>query len=488
MAKTALNQVSNRSISEPDDASTPAANSPESVQSENEAVNQHVDPIAVFCAPRVSDPSSGTDPLIDAIKAFRDGLAAYNRHSYPKTGRGSEAKAIAETYGPASDRLQQWDGPALTHEGAVEALRLVKEELHDTRGDTIALNLTTAALAYFERTAARSTSPLLQLFQAWDDVQKRLRTVDPTLTPEEDDAFTNTLSKECCEIERRMLALPAEDALDFVAKFVVLSGGGDFPLNEPSVLAEAASLLASPPSGAIASDHITETADAELVELGHEFEKAKADARPLDAERRRLFDVYESEAEARAIAEHDHKRRRQIMKSSGYLAASDAFTAKHNEAVRLMKHIYRKRATTLAGFAVKLSAVTFDQFDFELGTYDCEDVAEKQLVRLERDMRRIVQDANRAPWRTPSQTAAPTLNMVAPTLARVYRTGAIDVDTLLEELLVQFKSDAQAIDPTIKGAWVGRDLTMEGRVPSGAVSSVYFERDHAPFVRRRQAG
>ncbi|MEQ1941481.1 hypothetical protein ABMA32_03565 [Mesorhizobium sp. VNQ89] len=43
MAKTALKQVSNRSISEADNASTPAANSPVSVQSENEAVNQHVD-------------------------------------------------------------------------------------------------------------------------------------------------------------------------------------------------------------------------------------------------------------------------------------------------------------------------------------------------------------------------------------------------------------------------------------------------------------
>jgi hypothetical protein len=40
-----------------------------------------------------------------------------------------------------------------------------------------------------------------------------------------------------------------------------------------------------------------------------------------------------------------------------------------------------------------------------------------------------------------------------------------------------------AIDPTIKGAWIGHDVTLEGR--DNTLMAVYIEREHAPFISRR---
>ncbi|MBX3584307.1 MAG: hypothetical protein KF810_20690 [Rhizobiaceae bacterium] len=82
-----------------------------------------------------------------------------------------------------------------------------------------------------------------------------------------------------------------------------------------------------------------------------------------------------------------------------------------------------------------------------------------------------------------------TLTRISPALARVYRNVKADagVDAHLNELAVQFLNDAKAIDPTIKGGWVCNTLMLENRAASGAVAGVYFERDEAPFVRKRRA-
>lgn len=66
---------------------------------------------------------------------------------------------------------------------------------------------------------------------------------------------------------------------------------------------------------------------------------------------------------------------------------------------------------------------------------------------------------------------------ITPTLGKAYRSGAKTVDQLLVNLMDQFVEDAKAIDPTIIGAWVGRDMTTRGRDPGGAVQSVFLERE-----------
>jgi len=77
---------------------------------------------------------------------------------------------------------------------------------------------------------------------------------------------------------------------------------------------------------------------------------------------------------------------------------------------------------------------------------------------------------------------AATATAISPTLARVYRTGAVDIDTQLRELADQFQRDAMVIDPTIEGVWLGHDFTVPGR--ESAVMCVTFERKTSRLVRR----
>lgn len=82
---------------------------------------------------------------------------------------------------------------------------------------------------------------------------------------------------------------------------------------------------------------------------------------------------------------------------------------------------------------------------------------------------------------------AASVERISPALSAVYRSGAETIDAQLTELVDQFKRDAMAIDPTITGLWMGKDLTFDDR-PHGAVQSVFLERDHAPFAQRRRLG
>lgn len=125
--------------------------------------------------------------------------------------------------------------------------------------------------------------------------------------------------------------------------------------------------------------------DAKLIELGRQFERAKAEARALRPERKRTHKLYIEAVNAKSVPLADVKTRDQIARRCGHQAALRAFNAKHKEAIRLMGAIYRERATTLPGFAVKLAAVTFDRFDFDLDPTGA-DVAEKQLLRLSKEI------------------------------------------------------------------------------------------------------
>jgi hypothetical protein len=141
-------------------------------------------------------------------------------------------------------------------------------------------------------------------------------------------------------------------------------------------------------------------ADAKLIELGRQFEKAKAETRPLEKERSRLRLACDVTAQSMGIADYAENGAasayKKLWRQSGYKAVSDAFAAKHSKAVRLMKAIHRARATTLEGFAVKAAAVAFDQSDFEVDDPVPTDVAERELYRLARDMAKAVKAGGRS--------------------------------------------------------------------------------------------
>lgn len=102
--------------------------------------------------------------------------------------------------------------------------------------------------------------------------------------------------------------------------------------------------------------------DAKLIELGRQFDKARAKARSL-------------------------KRKWKTGK-----ATFDAYIGKSGEAIELMKAIHREQATTVEGVAVKLNAVTFDIRDFDDSPRK-PDVGEAQLIRLARQVRQLVTPA-----------------------------------------------------------------------------------------------
>lgn len=136
--------------------------------------------------------------------------------------------------------------------------------------------------------------------------------------------------------------------------------------------------------------------EAELLELGRRFDEALREARRLDVPRQRLFSALQQIVEAENIRTLPRAKYavacRRASNDSGYSAAVGAFQKVHSEAVRLMKAIHRAKASTLAGVAVKLTAVAFDMADFEVSLRPKgeADVAERQVFQLERQVRELV--------------------------------------------------------------------------------------------------
>jgi hypothetical protein len=76
--------------------------------------------------------------------------------------------------------------------------------------------------------------------------------------------------------------------------------------------------------------------------------------------------------------------------------------------------------------------------------------------------------------------AAATVTAISPALGAAYRSGAKSTDQLLVELADQFKRDAMAVDPTITGIWLCRDMRMESNY-AGAPNAIIFERKGEPL-------
>lgn len=88
------------------------------------------------------------DPLLDAIHAYQAGLEDFNRNA-PEDDEGSIAYAQV-SYIPHLVRLDEWNEPARTREGAIEALRISLTNKGGVYGCEAADRMVQAAIGYLE--------------------------------------------------------------------------------------------------------------------------------------------------------------------------------------------------------------------------------------------------------------------------------------------------------------------------------------------------
>jgi len=88
------------------------------------------------------------DPLLETIREYQDGLSDWIRNS-PDDNDGAMAFSDV-TYGPPLARLQQWNQPATTKEGAIAALKLAIDDDNGVRGMEAEDRLMKAVLGYLE--------------------------------------------------------------------------------------------------------------------------------------------------------------------------------------------------------------------------------------------------------------------------------------------------------------------------------------------------
>ena len=100
---------------------------------------------AALAVAAISQPA---DPLLDAIHAYRAGLADYNANA-PDDNDLADAY-VDLSYGPPLEVLDEWEEPATTRRGAIEALKLAIEENETFPLSSVGGPLLAAALAYFE--------------------------------------------------------------------------------------------------------------------------------------------------------------------------------------------------------------------------------------------------------------------------------------------------------------------------------------------------
>ena len=92
-----------------------------------------------------------SDPLLDLIQEYRRQLAIYDR----KPNVPDEDAYAYETFRPSYDRLCTNPPDATSHEGAVEAIRLVIDEEQGCGNQTdLTVNVLRAALAFLDEETA----------------------------------------------------------------------------------------------------------------------------------------------------------------------------------------------------------------------------------------------------------------------------------------------------------------------------------------------
>lgn len=128
--------------------------------------------------------SENQDPLLDAIRAYREGLADFERNHPRDDDERTDAFAAA-TYAPPLARLSEWREPAASLEGAVEALRLALNDTGGVKDTEAGERMVAAALAFLERKQAPPQTAMEEAEEAaWSllDLQDRLGHVRSLVT------------------------------------------------------------------------------------------------------------------------------------------------------------------------------------------------------------------------------------------------------------------------------------------------------------------
>lgn len=95
------------------------------------------------------------DPIVGAIKAYRDGSKAFDAiNSLDFPALGGEDHVIMTTYGAPLTVLDNWSSPCSTKDGAIEAMRFALEEAEDFYCEPSVKAMMTAVLGYLERASA----------------------------------------------------------------------------------------------------------------------------------------------------------------------------------------------------------------------------------------------------------------------------------------------------------------------------------------------
>ncbi|RUM18729.1 hypothetical protein EFD56_14870 [Rhizobium phaseoli] len=92
--------------------------------------------------------AAAADPLLDAVAAFRSGMADYNANA-PQDDPGANAYSLI-SWMPPHAVLANWTAPATTRDGAMAALRLAVDE-EETGDSPLVGPMMRAALAYLEQ-------------------------------------------------------------------------------------------------------------------------------------------------------------------------------------------------------------------------------------------------------------------------------------------------------------------------------------------------
>ncbi|MBB2821309.1 UNVERIFIED_ORG: hypothetical protein GGD59_004581 [Rhizobium esperanzae] len=108
--------------------------------------------VGVAAVAPVAAHAAAADPLLDAVAAFRSGMADYNANA-PQDDAGANAYCLI-SWMPPHAVLANWTAPATTRAGAMAALRLAVDE--DEVGDSPLVGpMMRAALAFLEQEGRR---------------------------------------------------------------------------------------------------------------------------------------------------------------------------------------------------------------------------------------------------------------------------------------------------------------------------------------------
>ena len=101
--------------------------------------------------------SSARDPLLETVRAYQAGCAEFNRISGDDANCWAGFEAV--TFGPALARLQQWEGPAASMEGAIAALQISLLDSGGVNGSEAQDRMVKAALGYLESVYTAPPAP-----------------------------------------------------------------------------------------------------------------------------------------------------------------------------------------------------------------------------------------------------------------------------------------------------------------------------------------